>query len=112
MKGLSSMASCKLNDSDVVEILTTHAHLPNRATGRIYGVAASTIDSIRRNERYRWVAPEIKRPFEPPPGPRCTECIHDHRGRCSMDFPERRGKWGDRAATICSAYTVVEGMIF
>jgi hypothetical protein len=112
MKGLNPMASCKLADADIVEILTTHADLPNRAIGRIYGVSASTIDSIRRNERYRWVAPEVRRPFEPPPGVRCTECIHDAKGRCSMEFPERAGKWGNRAATICAAYAVVEGVVF
>lgn len=110
--GLSPTASCKMSDADIVEILTTHAALPNRAIGKIYGVAASTIDSIRRGERYKWVAPEIRRPFEPPPGPRCTECIHDHRGRCSMEFPERKGGLGDRAATICAVYTVVEGLVF
>ena len=98
------MASCKLTDEQVIEIITIHADLPQRVVGRLYGVSHNTVDAIKSGKRYAWVAPEIPRPKQPPPGPRCGDCWADHHGKCSLEFPERRGHLGDRAATMCAAY--------
>jgi hypothetical protein len=98
------MVSCKLSDEQVVGILTTHVKLSQRAAGALYEVSPGTIEAIRAGRRYGWVAPEIERPNRPAPGPRCTECCHNSRGRCTLEFPERLGSLGDRAATLCAAY--------
>jgi hypothetical protein len=109
-QGVFPLLSCKLSDEQVVEILLDPR--PQRVVGKEHGISKTVISRILNGDSYTWVAPHIQRRYQQPPGPRCSECIHHHRGRCSLDFPESRGGMGERAATICAAYAVEEGVVF
>jgi hypothetical protein len=109
-QGVFPYLSCRLTDSQVVEILLDPR--PQRVVGKEHGISKAMISRILQGDSYAWVAPEIPRRYAHPPGPRCGECLHWSRGACTMDFPEARGGMGERAATVCSAYAVEEGVVF
>jgi hypothetical protein len=102
--------SCRLTDEQVAEILVDPR--PQRVIGKQYGVSKGLISRILAGDSYQWVAPELPRPNAPPPGPRCTACVHWSRGVCTLDIPESRGGMGPRAATVCAAYAVEAGIVF
>jgi hypothetical protein len=98
--------AAKLTDDQVYMVLTS-PRLTMRQVADIVGVSFSTIQKIRRGESYTHLFPEIPRDHKPTRGPRCTECIHDHHGACSLEFPERRFN-GEVAAVHCVAYITEE----
>lgn len=95
--------AAKLTDDQVLVVLTT-PHLTMRQLADITGVSFSTIQKIRQGNAYTHVHPDIPRSHKRTTGPRCVECVHDHRGTCSLEFPERVRN-GEVAAVHCSAYT-------
>ena len=92
----------KLKPDDVYMILTRH-DLTMYQLADMIGVASSTVQKVRRGQSMTHLFPEIPRSHQRIVGPRCTDCVHDHHGACSLDFPERRTQ-GSIAASVCSAY--------
>jgi hypothetical protein len=96
----------KLTDEQVYVVLTSH-HLTTGQLADMMGVNSSTIQKVRRGNSSAHLFPEIPRDHKRATGPRCTECIHNHHGACSLEFPERRFN-GEVAAVHCAAYTTEE----
>jgi hypothetical protein len=101
----------KLTPDQVLMILT-RKEMTLRQLAEITGVSFSTIQKVWQGKSHLHVHPDIpRRPRSERShasqcaiGPRCGKCVHDHRGTCSLEFPERMRN-GEVAAVHCSAYT-------
>lgn len=112
ISNLSPTAHCKLTDQQVETILLELDHLTMRQVADRYGLSTSAVQKIRTGLSYAWVLPDFprrNRRATPATGPRCTDCVHDHHGRCSLGLPERQTFYGDRAATVCAAFCPIGG---
>ena len=92
----------KLTADDVYMILT-RSELTTRQLADLIGVSSSAIQKVRQGQSQKHLFPELPRTHTRTNGPRCSSCCHDHHGRCSLEFPERRTQ-GDTAAAVCAAY--------
>lgn len=97
-------STAKLTDEQVRMILE-RTDLTMNQLADLTGVSSSTVQKVRQGKAYAYLFPDIPRGnrVERITGPRCSRCVHDLRGACGLEFPER-AESGDRAAVWCVAF--------